>query len=55
MEDYLSAFQKTVCFLFNPFPANVPPMEKAHSWFVLVKCVKKNLRKSDTLSKDAGH
>ena len=30
-------------------------MEKADSWFVLAKCVKKHLCKSDILSKDAGH
>ena len=24
----------------NPFPANVPIMEKTGSWFLLAKCVK---------------
>ena len=46
IEDYLSAFQKTGCFLFNPFAANVPHMGKPGSWFVLAKCVKKHLCKS---------
>ena len=49
IEDYLSAFQKTVCFLFNPFAANVPHMSKPGSWFVLAKCVKKHLCKSGIL------
>ena len=47
IEDYLSAFQKTGCFSFNPFPANIPHMGKPGSWFVLAKCVKKRLCKSD--------
>ena len=47
IEDYFSAFQKTRCFLFNPFPANVPHMGKSVSWFVLAKCMKKHLCKSD--------
>ena len=29
-------------------------MEKPASWFLLEKCVKNTLRKSDILSKDAG-
>ena len=41
--------------ILNPCQANVPIMEKPGSWFLLAKCVKKHLRKSDILSKDAGH
>ena len=37
----------------NPFPANIPFMDKPGSWFVLAKCVKKHLWKSYILTKDA--
>ena len=47
IEDYLSAFQKTGCFLFNPFPANIPHMSKPGSWFLLAKYVKKHLCKKE--------
>ena len=37
----------------NPFPANIPFMDKPGSWFLLAKCVKKHLWKSYILTKDA--
>ena len=38
----------------NPFPNNVPFMQKPVSWFLLAKMFQKYLWKSDILSKDAG-
>ena len=38
----------------NPFPTNVPFMQKSVSWFLLAKMFQKYLRNSDILSKDAG-
>ena len=46
--------QLNVNMVTNPFPATVPVTEKTGSRLLLVKCVKKNLVKSHTLSKDAG-
>ena len=39
--------------LINPFPTNVPIMDKPGSWFLLAM-FQKHLCKSDILSKDAG-
>lgn len=35
----------------NPFPANVPIIEKPSSWFSLAECVKTTCGRSDILSK----
>ena len=45
----------SIFFNVNPFSTNVRFMQKAGSWFLLAKMFKKQLWKSDILSKDAGH
>ena len=40
--------------LISPFSINVPHLDEPGSWFLLAKCLKKHLWKSDILSKDAG-
>ena len=36
--------------ILDPFWTNVPYMDKPCSWFLLAKCLKKHLWKSDILS-----
>ena len=41
--------------IINPFSTNIPHTDKPSSWFLLAKCFKKRLWKSDILRKDGGH
>ena len=58
-QDYLKLLYKSNCHdktaLTLLFSTNVPIMDKPGSWFLLPKCLKKQLWKSDILCKDAGH
>ena len=50
----MKVFRMTLKNQVNPFSTSVPLTDKPGSWFLLAKCFKKHLWKSDILSRDAG-